>query len=151
MKLTAKQLAEHYNVEDRTVTNWVNSDPPCPSFKEGRLRYFDSAAVAAWKEQKAVSAALRSTEPVDFEKAKARKMAADAELAELELARVRGDQVPVDAFREKVRDVATRVRAQLLAAPGRYSARIVGLATLPEAQRSLDAIVRDVLNELTEA
>jgi phage terminase Nu1 subunit (DNA packaging protein) len=150
MKLTAKQLAEFYGVEDRTVTNWVNSDPPCPSFKEGKFRFFDSASVAVWKDQKAVSAALRSSEPVDFEKAKARKMTADAALAELELARVRGEQIPVDAVRENMRDIASRVRAQLLAIPGRYAVRTVGLSTLPESTRVWDVAMRDVLNELKE-
>jgi len=148
MRLTAKQLAEHYGVEERTVTNWVNSKPPCPSRKEGNRRFFDSVQVAAWREAKIRHEA--AGEELDFEKARARKMSADAELAELELARVRGEQVPIDSFRETVSDIATRIRAQLLAAPGRYSARVVGMTTLPEAQRALDAVVRDVLNELKE-
>jgi hypothetical protein len=37
-----------------------------------------------------------------------------------------------------------------LAAPGRYSARLVGASTLPDAQRALDGVMRDVLNELKE-
>jgi phage terminase Nu1 subunit (DNA packaging protein) len=151
MQLTAKQVADYYGVRERTVTNWVNSDPPCPSILDGSRRFFDSATVAAWKEQRAVDAAISRANPVDFEEAKGRKMAAEAELTELELARVRGESVPVALFAEKVRDLATKIRSQLLAAPGRYSARVVGIATLPAAQQQLDAIVRDVLNELKEA
>lgn len=150
MKMTGKQLAEYYGVEDRTVTNWVNGMPACPSWKENGRRYFDSVKVAAWREAKARADALRNTEPLDLEKARARKMAADAELAELELARVRGEQVQVETVRETWSAIATKIRAQLLAAPGRYSARIVGVDSLPDAQRHLDAIVRDVLNELSE-
>src|ERR1041385_9237793 len=98
MRLTAYQLAEYYGVDERTVTNWVNSKPPCPSRKEGGRRYFDSVQVAAWREAKVKARA--AGEELDFEKAKARKMAADAELAEMEVARTRGEQVSVVAFRE---------------------------------------------------
>lgn len=130
------------------VGQWAEKAPPdLVRLKRGR-RYLVWPGFMIWYRQR-----LQTTreKPTSFDDAKARKMAADAELAELELARVRGEQVPVAEFRERVRDIATRIRAQLLAAPGRYSARVVGMTSLPAAQGALDAIVRDVLNELTEA
>lgn len=150
MRLTVKQLAEFYDVDRRTITNWVNSTPGCPSWKEGSERFFDSVKVAAWREAKARAESERDATPLDLEEARARKMTADAELAELELGRLRGELVPVDAVRTTMADLTSRVRAQLLAIPGRYSARIVGLPSLAEAARALDLAMRDVLNELKE-
>jgi hypothetical protein len=72
-------------------------------------------------------------------------------LAELQLAKERGQTVPIEAFRQEVRATASTIRAQLAAVPGRFSARIIGISTLPAATRALDGVVRDVLNELKEA
>lgn len=150
MQLTAKQLADYYGVQARTVTNWVNSEPPCPSTVDGRNRWFDSVAVAAWKEARLRAELVRESAPLDFEDAKKRKMAAEAELMELELAKLRGELVPIEESRLVMREIAARIRSQLLAVPGRYSARMVGLKSLPDAARELDHAVRDVLNELKE-
>lgn len=129
------------------VGQWAEQAPPeLVKLRKGR-RYLLWPGFMVWYRQRLQASREK---PTDFEEARARKMAADAELAELELARVRGEQVPVETFRETVSGIATKIRAQLLAAPGRYSARIVGVDSLPDAQRHLDAIVRDVLNELSE-
>lgn len=88
--------------------------------------------------------------PASFEEAKARKLQAEAELAELELEARRGDVVPIVSFRDEVRDLVRRTRAQLLAIPGRYAPRTAGKASLIESQRAWDAAVRDILNDLRD-
>jgi phage terminase Nu1 subunit (DNA packaging protein) len=153
VRVTAKQLADWYGVEPRTVVNWVNSDPPCPSTKEGRLRYFDSAAVAKWREERAEDAALArlpGSNAWELARARTRKTLADAQLAEIELERERGETIAVATVRATWAKIAAGMRAQLLSIPGRFAARTVGLNSLPESQRMWDAAIRDVLGELRD-
>jgi phage terminase Nu1 subunit (DNA packaging protein) len=135
--LTARQV---HNLTEKGMPRRVENGRPSYPWPDA-LKWYVAFKIAA---------EAAKTEPLDFEAARARKMAADAELAEMEVERVRGDSVSMAAHRGSVRGIVAKIRAQLLAAPGRYSPRLVGISTLPESQRQLDAIVRDVLNELSE-
>lgn len=155
--VSIKTLAKLLKVDERTIRRWQNpkedeSDDaartPIPFEKRGNATVFPLTPSIAWFVDYRVGIASRSVSELDL--ARQRKVTLEAEKAEFELGKMRGETVTVDSFRVVVRDIASRVRAQLLAAPGRYSARVVGVSTLPEAQRALDAIVRDVLNELKE-
>jgi phage terminase Nu1 subunit (DNA packaging protein) len=155
MRVTAEQLAEWYDVERRTITNWLNATPPCPSKKHGRERTFDSAAVAKWREDRAAATAeeaalARFPGSAEWETARTRKMAAEAGRAELALATERGELGSVEDFRQVLRQGFSRIRAQLLSIPGRYAVRTIGLKTLPESQQAWDSAIRDVLVELRE-
>lgn len=80
--------------------------------------------------------------------ARARKMQADARLAELALAEREGRLVPRDAVLalEQLRD--TELRAQIMAQPGKWATRGVGLKTIPEAQAFLQQAVNELLETL---
>jgi phage terminase Nu1 subunit (DNA packaging protein) len=140
------QVSELLGVTTRQVHNLTEKGMP-RRVENGRPKYPWPDALK-WYIAFKVSVEAAKANPVDFEAARARKMAADAELAEMEVARTRGEQVPIDAFRIALDEMSGHIRAQLLAASGRYSARLVGATTLPAAQRALDAVMRDVLNEL---
>lgn len=155
--VSIRVLARLLKVDERTIRRWQNpkddkgDDAPAkaiPFEKSGTETRFPLEACIAWFVDYRVNIASRSVSELDL--ARQRKVTAEAEMAELELARQRGETVTVESFRVTVRDIASRLRAQLLAVPGRYCARIVGLSTLPEAQRALDGAMRDVLNELKE-
>ncbi|MFN2327014.1 MAG: hypothetical protein ABR551_14210, partial [Gemmatimonadales bacterium] len=62
--MAATQLADIYRVERRTITNWVNSDPPCPSHKDKKRRVFDLAEVAEWYTDRKVREAVESAAKV---------------------------------------------------------------------------------------
>jgi hypothetical protein len=51
-------------------------------------------------------------------------------------------------YRQELSGVISRIRAQLLAAPGRYSPRTVGITNLIDSQRIWDGAMRDVLADL---
>ena len=139
------EAAEILAMTVQGVGQWAQRAPAeLVRLKRGR-RYLVWPGFMVWYRQRL---RVDRDKPTSFEDAKTRKMAADAELAELELALTRGDQVPVESYRQSLEQLTSHLRAQLLAAPGRYSARIVGTTTLPAAQRALDAVMRDVLNEL---
>lgn len=155
--VSIRVLARLLKVDERTIRRWQNpkddkgEDAPrlaIPFEKKGTETTFPLEACIAWFVDYRVSIASRSVSELDL--ARQRKVTAEAEMAELDLAARRLDLVPVEATRTVMADIASRLRAQLLAVPGRYSARIVNLATLPDAQRALDHAMRDVLNELKE-
>jgi phage terminase Nu1 subunit (DNA packaging protein) len=154
MIVSAAALAEYYEVDRRTVTNWVNSDPPCPSWKEGNERKFDTAKVADWRERNAARRAAddaRRESPADYEDAKARKMAADAELAELQLAKERGELIAVeDALAERVR-VYGHLRAKLLNMPAKYAASTVGCRTIAESKIRWEDAVAEAMAVLSDS
>jgi phage terminase Nu1 subunit (DNA packaging protein) len=149
MRLSSKDLQDHYGVDARTVTNWINETPGCPHRMESRRRWFDSVEVAAWYADRAVRKAP-PPKPLDLADAQKRRAAAEAEMAEMERDQMRGELVSADIAREEMGHIATTLRAQLMAIPGRYAARTVGLGTLPESQRAWDTAIRDVLAELKD-
>jgi len=98
---------------------------------------------------------LRRTEtdrvrPGDFEGARTRKMSAEAEMAEIELATRRGQMVAVQDVVSRVASVLERVRARITAIPGKLAPRLVGAETAMQAQGLLQDAVGEVLTELAE-
>ena len=148
--MTSADLQAHYGVDPRTVTNWINEDPPCPHVMENKRRKFDSVAVARWHAERAVRKSEGDAAVIDLRQEQARKTRAEADQAELDLAKMRGELVDVSEFRSTLRQIATTLRSQLVAVAGRYAPRTVGLKTLPESQQVWDGAVRDILAELQE-
>src|SRR4051794_18347075 len=105
MKCTPGHLAKLYDIDRRTVTNWVNEEPPCPSTGAGREREFDTAAVARWYADRAVRQAAASTPALgEIVEAtgRARKVRAEADLKELELAERRRQLIPSDEYQRRL-------------------------------------------------
>lgn len=107
MKCTPRQLAQLYDVDRRTVTNWLNEEPPCPSTGAGKERAFSTAAVARWYADRAVRHAAATTpalgEIVEATE-RARKVRAEADLKELELAERRRQLIPSDEYQRRLDD-----------------------------------------------
>ena len=155
MKITAKQLCDWYSIDRRTLTNWINSDPPCPSTKNRKgERIFDSGDVATWREERAQRQAREAwdksqkKEPENMADAELRKAIADAEIAELKVMRLRGDVVTLEHYRKELRRVLGRVRARFAAIPGEYAPRILEPMDMARASAVLKELVATVLAEL---
>lgn len=158
MKITAKQLCDWYGIDRRTLTNWINSDPPCPSAKNRKgERVFESGDVAVWKEERAQRQAREAwdksqkNEPESMADAELRKAIADAEIAELKVMRLRGDVVTLETYRKELRRVLTRVRSRFTAIPGEYAPRILEPMDMARASAVLKDLVATVLMELQRA
>jgi hypothetical protein len=82
---------------------------------------------------------------------KRRKLAAQADLAELELAKRRAELMTVAQYTRLVADTFGRVRAILLAMPPRLAAAGVGHQNERDAQAALDPLVYEVIDELHQA
>lgn len=86
---------------------------------------------------------------VTRDEADRRKALAQAELAELDLAKERGDLVPVRDLEDRVGRFVTSVRAQLLAVVGDVRQELPGLTR--EQLTKVDAIVRRRLDITADA
>lgn len=121
--------------------------------KEGRGRYDLVSCVQAyvgfWQDK---AEARSAAEHVDgsLEESKARKMAAEAELAELQLARERGELVTVeDAVKERTRDYG-HLRAKMLNMPAKYAPSTVGCRTIAESKVRWEDAVAEALSVLSD-
>lgn len=87
--------------------------------------------------------------PTTYDDAKTRKMAAEAELAEAELARVRGSQVPIADTVKVIEEICIAIRAKCLSTPTKVAPLLLVAEQTEAAFRAvLDAAMREVLNEL---
>lgn len=84
---------------------------------------------------------------------KARKLAADAEKAEMELAKARGELIHIEDVEGLVRRPLEQVAAALGNAPSRYASDLAEEADLkiPIAMRMLEDILRSVREDLRRA
>ncbi|MCP5424937.1 MAG: terminase small subunit [Gammaproteobacteria bacterium] len=115
------QLAEIFNVRRHTIVGWVNRG--CPVIhKSDRVKrqdwQFDLAEVVRWHEEQSKQQMLQH-EPVSslvgaedeqtrIEKAQRRKAVAEAEIAELQLAKTRGDLIEKRKVKEILASIAQR-------------------------------------------
>lgn len=161
MIASAAELADFYGVDRRTVTNWINEDPPCPSRKRKGERVFDTAQVAKWHSDRAARQAIAQHEkakPPDVDDAKARKLEAEAQLAEITVAEKRGELVPLDVVEQLVGEVCDRMRAVLVNAPSNQLLALeragvpaaVGQAVLEAMSQDLTRALRGVSEEIEE-
>lgn len=147
--VTQAEAAKRLGISRQSLGVWVKR-PGAPIDYRRNVAYPIWPAFALWREQEREAQLRKELAPADLEEARARKTKAEAELAEIALEEKRGALVSLELYREELRRVVGRVRAQLLSVPGRYAPRTAGKATLPESQRAWDAAVLDVLRELRE-
>lgn len=155
MTLSASALVELYGVDRRTLTNWLNETPPCPSDKEGRERRFDLAAVVAWREERAVRHARAQWErerPANDEvkEARDRKTLIESRLLELQLEEAEGRVIPLDVHEERVRALCEPLAARLKAL-SKYVGDVQLATTDVEATALLERIGDEMLATLMSA
>lgn len=78
--------------------------------------------------------------------AQRRKLEAEAQLKEYELAEKMGEMVSVDHAAEEFDRILDQLRSNLVAIPGKYAPRVVGLRTMAEAVTVLEQMVADLMH-----
>lgn len=142
-ELIAKaECARRFGVDVRSVTEWVKQGMP----KRGTR--FPWPEVMRWREDQLRDQGRREVKPTDEGEARARKLAAEAALAELELAKARSEVVDVAEVERELGLVLDKLRARILALPGKYAPRI-GLP-IAQAQARLEDIGRELIGELAD-
>jgi len=139
-----KEAAEIFGVDQKTIDRW--KERGCPVFgvtENGRGTLYNTAAMADWRVEVAREEATPSASLEDFETSRARKMAAEADMAEIERDRQRGDLVPLDAVMAATRHDYSVVRSRLTALPGSLAASID-----PDRAVEIEPIISDGVNDI---
>src|SRR4051794_28199864 len=85
-----------------------------------------------------------------FAEARARRERANADLSEMQAARLRGELLPADEVSRAVTGAFARVRLRVLALPTKAAPRLVGKESAAEVQALLTGYVEEALAELAE-
>jgi len=119
-------IADLLGVCATTVDAWVRAG--CPVVQRGSRGIewvFNTAEVARWLRDKAVEQAA-GTETLDEKELKIRKLAAEAKLLELELAKAQELVAPLEQVERMVQRAFAEVRAGIRNVPGRVVAMLIG-------------------------
>lgn len=111
--------------------------------REGASRSskYDLPKCIAWRREEDRKEAEDLRHPKTFEEARARKMAAVAELAELDVMERRGELGTVEEMDEVITTGLGRMRAFCLGVPSRYARDFVGLKTTTNARNAIKKLI----------
>lgn len=143
------ELAEVFGKSLPTISTWVTKG--CPVVERGRRGKewtFDTAAVADWLEQQTVANLQGDTSGLVMEEAKRRKTAAEAALAELELAKAREQVIEASEVEKAWADLILSFRAKMLSVPPKMAPVVIVAVNVAEVERLLDDAIREALSEL---
>ena len=121
-----EELAEIEGVSLNTVTTWIRQG--CPYLQKGRQGKpwkFNTMDVGEWRIQKAREDAT-GDQPMDEQELKLRKLAAETNKAELDLAEARQRVAPIEEF-ERARSMENAtIRANVMNVPSRVVSQLIG-------------------------
>lgn len=142
------EAAYRLGMTDQAVRMW-GAKPGAPViYERGRQQYVWPDFARWYREQ--LGRDRRAERPRDLEEAKVRKLAAEAERAELELAKARGEVLPIAAVVALVRAAYDVVRARLVALPARLAPEVLGLERVRDAVPVIERAVDEILRSLAE-
>lgn len=142
------ELADLFGVDTDTIGVWCGQG--MPHRKQSGVRRFEVAKCVQWRRAQDKRDARDASSP-DEGRERVRKLAAEADLAELRIRERRAELVAVDEAERQIGRVVTTIRSRVLAIRGRWAPRAMGLATMAEATAMLDALATDILAGLSEA
>lgn len=134
--LNRGECAEFFGVTPPTVDGWVRAGCPVKKGQKGIASEFNSAEVAAFLRQKAREEGSGKS-LADEGELKRRKLAAEAERSELELAKAKGEVAPVREFERAQAAAMAAIRANMRNVPGRAVLRLLGCTDELEFKNTL--------------
>lgn len=144
-------LAEIFGVSMPTVDSWVRGG--CPVVKRGGRGMewqFDTAAIAVWLRERAVSDATGTTQ-ADEAELKRRKLAAETAVAELDLAKAKGLVAPLDQIERNMAKAFAELRANLRNIPSNIVSILIGETDERVFKRELLKEIDQALEALADA
>ncbi len=108
------------------------------------------AEVIAWRRRQDKIEAREADKP-DLAQEQARKLRADADLAELKVMERRRELVPAVDVERQMERLCGILRSRVLSLRGRWAPRVLGLGTMADATRILDDLANDMLEALRSA
>lgn len=137
--VTRIALADAFGVALPTVDAWVRAG--CPFIQRGgrgREWQFNTADVGQWRCDRAREEAL-GTARASEEELKLRKLAAEAESAELKLAKEKGEVAPIREFELATTALMVNIRTNVMNVAGRAVLQLLGCTDELEFKRKLRA------------
>jgi len=150
-RVNRTQLADVFGVSLPTVDGWVRAG--CPVVQRGGRGVewvFNTAAVAQWIKDRAVEGATGG-QAKDLDDIEKRTKAARMSLAELELAKAKGEVAELRLVERMVSRAFAEVRANMRTLPGRLVASLIGETDERTFKRVMLAEIDLVLEALTNA
>ena len=144
-------LALMLGVGRSTILSWTKQGMPYEQRADRNLALpwiFDTVQVVRWLEARASRAAVNDM-PTDYVEAKARKLAAEAELTEIRLAKERGDALSAHDVERTWTGLVTNFRAKMLAIPHRLAPILVSQLNERVIANTLKAEIHEALDELS--
>ena len=148
--VTANQFAAITGYSQQTVQNWLRAGLPyIGKGANGKAYEIDTAAAIKWLIDRTTLAV--DGQSLDFDRDRARKMAADADVAEMERNLLRSKLVEVDVAVGMVADRLQTVRQHLRDWPVKSATKLAACRTRDEVVEEMDSDVRDLLWKLSGA
>jgi phage terminase Nu1 subunit (DNA packaging protein) len=149
--VTRAEIAELLGVEERTITNWIKKHPEFAALTRvrGTSRTFPVQKCLQWDKDRAVADAISSVQPPapdDMYEAERRRAIADAELAEIKVAKAKGELVDASAAAHEASRTMDRIGARLRSIPGEFAPQITAPLSMPEAVAILRRLVVTALS-----
>jgi len=146
------EVAGLLNVTRQTIDRWLKNG--CPFVERadrnrGKDWQLSLPDVVAWREQRAVQAAIGDTSTLGIDEARRRKVAAEAALAELELAKQRGEVVSIDVALQVIGDQLAVCRSRLLNLPTKLGPIVAVETDVTACVDMMRSGVNEALDELS--
>lgn len=143
-------LATLHGISLPTIDAWVRKG--CPFVQrgsKGKEWQFDTAAVIEWLLLKTVEDAVGDVSKVSYDEARRRKVAAEAAMAEYELAERKKELVAVEDFIDQVSKEYSNCRTGLLRIPNKIAPQLAQISNEAEIRQVIAEAINEALSELT--
>lgn len=143
-------LAAFTGYSFETISHWVKRG--CPVYRQGRKgleTLFYMPDVWRWRAEDERRQIELDTKPKDYDGAVQRKVIAEAELKEMELAERRQELVSLDQVTKDMEKVFMSLRSRLLSIPIKAAPLLVACRNESELQQVLTKQVDEALHELS--
>lgn len=148
-KITKREFCELMGISEKQLERYCHDG--MPHAKEGRAVTIPMPEGRVWYHKYLVAKGKAEATPTSRSDSIDRQEAANAELAEIELAKARNELMRVEDYERLVGDAFARVRARLTNLPPRIAGVVLGAKTVQEAQLRTEPIVREIMDELRAA
>lgn len=147
--LTKREFAELFGRSEKQLERYFQAG--MPHKKKGRDISIPMPEGRVWFLKHIVEQAKEEAKPTTRSASIDRQVAAQADLAELELAEKRDELMRVEDFERLLADAFSRVRARLTNLPPRIAGVVLGASSIQDAMARIEPLVREAMEELRSA
>lgn len=151
VEVSRVEVSRLLGVDPSTVDGWLRRGcPKVATGGRGKAHRLNTAAVVAWLVARELEKESAAAGVVGLEDWRKRKLAAEAETAELDLRQRRAELIEIDTAAELIEAAFSTVRLRLQAIPSKVAARLAALRSAPKCRNLLELEILEVLGELSD-